>query len=520
MQTAARPMWSRLSVLALIGVASCGPDATAPAQKAAISLLIVSGNAQSGVAGTELTQPLVVKVTNSKGQSVAGVVVNFRVTSGGGSLYAGSASSDLKGVAADYWTLGTAIAQPQTVEVRAVLPTGEKQVYGVFTANLLPGPATTISLFLGNGQSVAAGGAVPTRPSVKVTDVYGNPVGGTSITFAPASGGGSVTGAVLATDAQGVAAVGSWILGWGPNTLAATATGLTGNPVTFNATGTGWTTRAPMPTVRQDLAVGVVDGILYAVGGGTAFGSAVATVEAYDPATNTWATKAPMPTARRRLSVAVVNGIMYAIGGTTDFTNHFATVEAYNPSTNSWSTRTAMPGGRSGMGVAVANGIVYAISGYSTGGVVATVAAYDPASNTWSSRTSIPSPRTSLAVCAIDGLLYAAGGDTAGGDVVTVEAYDPVTDTWSARTPMSFARGYLGAGVINGILYTAGGSNNGPQLATFEAYNPITNSWTTKPSMPTGRAWLAGGVSTAKGVFYAIGGWNGSDLGTVEAFQP
>src|SRR5216110_3037104 len=45
----------------------CGPDATAPSDLGPISLSVVSGNGQSGVVGTELTQPLVIKATDSKG---------------------------------------------------------------------------------------------------------------------------------------------------------------------------------------------------------------------------------------------------------------------------------------------------------------------------------------------------------------------------------------------------------------------------------------------------------------------
>src|SRR5437899_10589569 len=55
-----------------------------------------------------------------------------------------------------------------------------------------------------------------------------------------------------------------------------------------------WTTKAPMPTARWGLAAGVVNGILYAIGGGGTSGFSDPTVvEAYDLATNTWTTKAP-----------------------------------------------------------------------------------------------------------------------------------------------------------------------------------------------------------------------------------
>ena len=83
------------------------------------------------------------------------------------------------------------------------------------------------------------GTAVATSPAVLVTDANNNPVSGTTVTFAVTGGGGSVTPASVTTNASGIAAAG-WTLGTtaGTNTLTATASGLSGSPVTFTATGT------------------------------------------------------------------------------------------------------------------------------------------------------------------------------------------------------------------------------------------------------------------------------------------
>lgn len=97
----------------------------------------------------------------------------------------------------------------------------------------------TITPSAGNGQSAPAGSAVPVPPAVVVRNAFTEaPVPGVSITFAVASGGGSITGPTAVTNASGVAAVGSWTLGAAPgtNTLTATATGLIGSPVVFTAT--------------------------------------------------------------------------------------------------------------------------------------------------------------------------------------------------------------------------------------------------------------------------------------------
>src|SRR5882762_967165 len=74
-----------------------------------------------------------------------------------------------------------------------------------------------------------------------------------------------------------------------------------------------WTTKAPMPTARTQLAAGVVNGIVYAIGGFTS--SQISTNEAYDPIANTWAAKAPMPSARNLAATngAVVGGKVYVI---------------------------------------------------------------------------------------------------------------------------------------------------------------------------------------------------------------
>jgi adhesin/invasin len=64
------------------------------------------------------------------------------------------------------------------------------------------------------------------------------------VTFAVASGGGSVSGATPSTNGSGIATVGSWTLGptagTNNNTLTATASGsgISGNPVTFTASAT------------------------------------------------------------------------------------------------------------------------------------------------------------------------------------------------------------------------------------------------------------------------------------------
>ncbi|HEY6060182.1 MAG TPA: kelch repeat-containing protein, partial [Gemmatimonadales bacterium] len=384
----------------------CGSDATAPSEVGTISLLVVSGGGQSGVVGTELPQPLVIKATNSKGRAIADLTVNFRVTSGGGSMFAGVASTDNKGMAADYWTLGTSVAQQQSVEVRAVLSSGQKQVFATFTAVALPGMAAHVTIQAGNGQSTSPGTAVSVAPAVQVTDQYGNSVPNNAVTFIPGAGSGSVTGGAPTTDALGIASVGSWILGSpGINTLIATAagSGISGNPVTFTATGVGqdlWVHKADMPSGgRGDLAASVMNSLVYAVGGFAASGY-LGTVEAYDPTIDAWTIKSPMLTPRAYLATGVVNDRLYALGGQGGpFNGVMDTVEVYDPLTDSWTRVLHMPTERAELAVGVVNGVLYAVGGRRTDPhthsltALGTVEAYDPVTGLWTTKAPMPTPR-------------------------------------------------------------------------------------------------------------------------------
>jgi hypothetical protein len=67
----------------------------------------VSGDNQTARAGLPLQYPLVTVVTNANGVPVAGVMVEFAVTSGGGTLSNTEAITDSQGVAFTQLTLGS-----------------------------------------------------------------------------------------------------------------------------------------------------------------------------------------------------------------------------------------------------------------------------------------------------------------------------------------------------------------------------------------------------------------------------
>jgi N-acetylneuraminic acid mutarotase len=102
----------------------------------------------------------------------------------------------------------------------------------------------------------------------------------------------------------------------------------------YNPATNSWTTKADMPTARYGLAAATgPDGQLYAFGG-TNFVAGIHglnTAEAYDPVTNSWTTKASMPTPREDLAAATApDGRIFAFGGLNN-SSILSTTEAYLP---------------------------------------------------------------------------------------------------------------------------------------------------------------------------------------------
>ncbi len=92
-----------------------------------------------------------------------------------------------------------------------------------------------------------------------------------------------------------------------------------------------WTKKADMPTARMLPSASAVNGKIYAMGGLLLPDwTSVSVVEVYDPATDTWASKPDMPTSREA-PTSVVNGRIYAIGGGPLAGPPLPTVEEYTP---------------------------------------------------------------------------------------------------------------------------------------------------------------------------------------------
>jgi len=201
---------------------------------AAAGIVKVAGDLQSAIVNTIVPIVPQVRIVDQFGNPVSGTTVSA-VTSGGGSVLNATPVSDSAGIASvGGWRLGTLVGA-NGVKVGG---TGLAGTPITFSATGLVDVPSQMVAFSGDGQSALIGSALSINPAARVSDQYGNAVGGIPVTFSVSLGGGSIgTPATVMTDTAGIARSPTWTLGLlaGLNTLSATATGIP--TLTFSAQG-------------------------------------------------------------------------------------------------------------------------------------------------------------------------------------------------------------------------------------------------------------------------------------------
>lgn len=183
-----------------------------------VAMLIMSGDEQVDTVGKEVKDPLIVRVMNEDSIPVQGQIVNWVITAGGGSVFAGTALTDSLGQARETWTLGTIADSVQAVEARAVdTQSGENLTFAKFTATAVADvPASVVlasdTVLSGTAGSYAAASEGNDTLTVRVRDQYGNVVKGAAVTWSVTVGDGTVEALAETADSTGRARA-RWLLG-------------------------------------------------------------------------------------------------------------------------------------------------------------------------------------------------------------------------------------------------------------------------------------------------------------------
>ena len=182
----------------------------------------VSGDGQTGPAGTVLPAPLVVQVTDAFGNPIAGIPITW-TPEGGGSVSLPSTPTDAAGRASVTRTLGPTAGTQTTQAISGGLAGSPV----IFTHTVTAGSASGVLIVDGNNQTAPPGTTLPVDLVVEVVDGDSNAVVAAAVTWVVTGGGGTLAPPTGTTDASGRAAT-KWTLGpaVGTNTAQAIVSGV------------------------------------------------------------------------------------------------------------------------------------------------------------------------------------------------------------------------------------------------------------------------------------------------------
>lgn len=218
------------SLLTTVGIVlvGCGGggDITPPATTVVAK---TSGDAQDGIVGQPLAKAIQVLVTESNAP-LPGATVTWLPEISDGVFTPASAPTDANGLASTLWTLGP----HQGTQIATVRVTGSSTAVVKFTATAVHDVPVTLAKVTGDNQSATVNSPLH-HVEAMVADQFANGVAGVGVSWSVSSG--SVSPEADISGPGGLSSV-QVILGGtvGPVTITATADGLTGSPLTFNAT--------------------------------------------------------------------------------------------------------------------------------------------------------------------------------------------------------------------------------------------------------------------------------------------
>nr|ASA39900.1 kelch-like ECH-associated protein 1 [Azumapecten farreri] len=251
-----------------------------------------------------------------------------------------------------------------------------------------------------------------------------------------------------------------------------------------------WTRLPDLPTPRSGLCACLVKGAFYAVGGrnNSPDGNMDSnSMDVFDPIRNMWFSKCPMAVPRNRVGVGVIDNMIYAVGGSQG-QQHHSTVERYDPDHDRWTMVASMGSKRIGVGVAVVNRLMYAVGGYDGTNRLRSMECYDPEKDEWTFVASMNTTRSGAGIIGMDCHVYAVGGYDSNCQLSTVERYCTMSNQWEFVANMRSPRSALSVAVLGGKLFALGGYDGNDFLSSVECYDPDKNEWTEVTNMTCGRS--------------------------------
>jgi large repetitive protein len=280
--------------------------------------------------------------------------------------------------------------------------------------------------------------------------------------------------------------------------------GVAADPTAFHATGSMKVGRALAAATR------LADGRVLVVGGEDQNYAMLASVELYDPKSDTFSDAAPLPEPRdHHTATLLANGQVLVVGGgegseisLPDGNGTLDSAVLYDPAANTWKTTGHLHHARAGHRAALLDdGRVLVVGGgdgvgYSCAAIhpnctiatsVGTAEIYDPKSGTWKDTGSLAQPRLAFSLNVTPEGVVAAGGGADNMGLESVEIYDPAKGTWRGGPSLDGQRLYQSTTVIADTLVVAGGKiANVMPITSVDLLGKQADSW--KPGAPLDEA--------------------------------
>jgi serine/threonine protein kinase/N-acetylneuraminic acid mutarotase len=280
-----------------------------------------------------------------------------------------------------------------------------------------------------------------------------------------------------------------------------------------------WRSLPDAATPRLMMAATVLNNKIWIMGG-LQNGTALTTVESYDPRTGAWQNEPSLPVPLHHAAAATYHGEVVVLGGSSD-TIASGSNKVFALRGGNWVELPALTHARAALAAAVVGDKLIVVGGQNAKQLVAQTEVFDGSS--WKDAAALPTPREHLAAVSDGTYLYAIGGRMLSSDTnsAALERFDPASGSWTKLTGMPTPRGSYGATYIDGRIVALGGEEPTTVLNVAEMYDIADGKWSTLPPMPTPRH--AEVVATVGNTVYCIGGANRptheGPIATVEALN-
>lgn len=194
---------------------------------------------------------------------------------------------------------------------------------------------------------------------------------------------------------------------------------------------------------------------------------------------------------RTHFSLVATGGRLYAIGG-RNTEGLLATIESYQPSTNTWQLRTPMDMPRCCHASAVLpSGDILVTGGYVNCAYSRSVIHYSIDTDTWSEQGELETPRGWHCSATVGGKVYVVGGSQLGPggvriDVMTMEVFSPESKEWTRAASLPLGVSTAGMSPLGDHLYLLGGWNEAEKRykSAVQRFDPGTDSWSAVEDLP------------------------------------